>query len=189
MRWMHQAGHWYIRIRSARNMSDDFTALPQGQHTSKGLSSTLDILYCASNFNLWTCHGTTSWHTSKFCEAARGLVRRRLQPLPVSTQILRRKLSDQWKKVWKFILLSASTPDVRMFIKTWEIYENQISSQQRDTYISIVHRLMSQWAWCQRQEGYKLYDTKIRCALWAKCWRTIGFDKWAKCVEEPPMTV
>ena len=46
------------------------TLITDGSHTSRGLSKMLDILY------------------SKFCDAARGLVRRRLHARPVSTQIL-----------------------------------------------------------------------------------------------------
>lgn len=48
----------------------DATLMNDGSHTSRGLSRMLDILY------------------SKFWDAARGLMRRRLHARPVSTQIL-----------------------------------------------------------------------------------------------------
>lgn len=63
--------------------------------TSRGLSRIFDILYCMSTREI---SGTIlvprrSEHTSKFCEAARGLLKICQHALPVSTQILMKAFS------------------------------------------------------------------------------------------------
>ena len=47
--------------------------------------------------------------TSKFWDAARGLVRRRLQPLPVSTHILYRIITDKGPIIGVYSLSTCTT--------------------------------------------------------------------------------
>lgn len=57
--------------------------------------------------------------TSKFWEAAKGLVRRRLQPLPVSTHILYRIITGKGP-ITDLYSLSTRTTNGRMFVKACE---------------------------------------------------------------------
>jgi hypothetical protein len=65
--------------------------------------------------------------TSKFWEAAKGLVRRRLQPLPVSTQILHQSITQKNPKN-DLYSLSAGTTNRGMFVKAYETLVRQILS-------------------------------------------------------------
>lgn len=68
---------------------DNWSSCSEGKaHTSSGLSKMLEILYYEIFRNEQRPKSEVIYHTSKFCEAARGLVSRTLQPRPVSTQIL-----------------------------------------------------------------------------------------------------
>ena len=83
--------------------------------------------------------------TSKFCEAARGLVRSSEQPLPVSTQI-----SPQAPPTWECL----SKPDHKLEC-------GRLSAVATLAYISTAHRLTCRWVLFRHQGGHRLFTLPI----------------------------
>lgn len=144
---MRLEGHWYSQRRSVGSSVKIVYTIRIGK-TSRGLSRMFDILYWIkyeSESRVWLIRGC---RTSKFWDAASGLVKSREQPRPVSTQILEQDISKVHEER-ETTDSPQAPPTPECLSKPKEIRLGCSWAQDCVTYTSTTRKSTCLWVLCQ----------------------------------------